>query len=87
LGVGRSSSADSDDDDDKMPDCLKSETGVVSSSCCELFWTGLDDACSTGRYETLLGANAVSGITFGLYGQIPEDLKPERVLLVSSMLV
>jgi hypothetical protein len=51
-----------------LPECLKSETGVVSSSFCGLFWTGIDGVCSIGRSETLLEANSVSGITFGLYG-------------------
>jgi hypothetical protein len=41
----------------------------------------MDGACCSGQSETLFGANAVSGMTFGLYGQIPEDLKPERALL------
>jgi hypothetical protein len=67
LGVGRSSSPDSDDADDMLPR-LKSETGIVSSFFCWLFGAGMDGACSTGRPETLLGANSVSGMTFGLYG-------------------
>jgi hypothetical protein len=81
LGVRRSSWTDSDDSDDMLPDVWRVKPELCPHLAAGCSGLKLMMPCSTGWSETLFGLNSVLGITFGLYGYIPEDLKPEGALL------
>lgn len=55
--------------------------GLELSYYSSFFWSGLNVSSWNGWTETWLGKNAVSAMTLGFYGQIPEYLKPETALL------
>lgn len=69
--------ADSNESDAMLPDCLHRGTEIAPLSCCGLLWPGTEGAICTEGSEALLQPNTVSGMAFGFYGWIPEDLKPE----------